>query len=402
MDTREFKNHPLWEVMNECVSLSEELPSASDNLSDRVAALARYMRRFRGTSECALFSTRMLNDVRSQWSDLEGYLGYVKDGSDYRGEASNTIDALVSRLATWPQPWINSALTKGQQAALQSLQETIETERARHTAVVDELQEKLQELQDERDSLSSELKTLTDSVKDEEERLASLGDSFSSSFATSQTERSAEFDEWLKGCDGEFQASLDDNRASLAEYNGEAEVILKEIRHLQEGAEKVSGKAAAAFMARDYGSYSNRQFWSAVASFALGTVLFIVAFCILTNSVQAISPDTHATWQWVSLKLGLTLTIGAAASFLMALGNRFYRDSTNSKRVELELRAIGPFLADVDEEAARETKVKFADRMFGHAWSENQIETDRDAVSVGLLSKLVDLVPKITGVASHQ
>lgn len=49
----------------------------------------------------------------------------------------------------------------------------------------------------------------------------------------------------------------------------------------------------------------------------------------------------------------------------------FLERSGTSKRLELELRAIGPFFSDIDDpEALKEAKKAFVERSFGHGWGE--------------------------------
>jgi hypothetical protein len=74
------------------------------------------------------------------------------------------------------------------------------------------------------------------------------------------------------------------------------------------------------------------------------------------------------------------------------------RANTN-KRIELELRAIGPFLADVDdEEAVKKAKIAFMGRMFGRAWDENRSAESgapADSLTPAMIAKIADEIVRI-------
>lgn len=116
-------------------------------------------------------------------------------------------------------------------------------------------------------------------------------------------------------------------------------------------------------------------------SYVVGFVILgLVAFFLL-ETVSGLAVDAHVSWQYVALKLGVTLTAAAAATVAFQFGSRLVNRSHSGKRAALELKAIGPFLADVDdEELVRRAKISFVERMFGRAWD---VEPGTDSKSNG-------------------
>ena len=104
------------------------------------------------------------------------------------------------------------------------------------------------------------------------------------------------------------------------------------------------------------------------------------------------------SWQYVFLKIGLSATIIGAATVSFTLGHRFLHSSSTNKRLELELAALGPFLADVDEDdegTVRKAKLDFMERTFGRTWDAKQQASD--TVNANAFAKMVDSVARLAG-----
>jgi hypothetical protein len=66
--------------------------------------------------------------------------------------------------------------------------------------------------------------------------------------------------------------------------------------------------------------------------------------------------------------------------------------------MELELRAIGPFFADIeDPEALKEAKRAFVERSFGRGWGDTSSDKQLSSADTStLLRELVEIVKTVT------
>ncbi|WP_409463260.1 hypothetical protein [Amycolatopsis sp. GA6-003] len=186
----------------------------------------------------------------------------------------------------------------------------------------------------------------------------------------------------------------------LSSNKADAEVLLLNIRQLHASVEKTSSKAAAAILAKDYGSYSTREWVSGVVAYVAGFGALLWLAVYLVNTIAAISSNFSPTWQYVALKLGLTVTAAVAAGVAFQFGSNALSRAGTNKRVQLELGTIGTFLSDVgDEDKVEKAKLDFVDRTFGRAWEPASKRDAEKASDNGFnftvpADKLVDMISK--------
>ena len=114
---------------------------------------------------------------------------------------------------------------------------------------------------------------------------------------------------------------------------------------------------------------------------------------VLGGLVDVQQDAANVTWQWLAAKLSVGAIIGAGSTVAFSLGGRFIKSSSSMKRRELELRAIIPFLAEVDAEKAEDAKLAFLDRTFGREPEKaTKNESGEEAVSASLLDRITALI----------
>lgn len=403
MDKKKFDAHPLWDTMEQVRNAATRLGEI-DHCVDAVEHLcstAGYIRRFQKSANILLFSSKMLDSMKNCWESIDSYVRYQLDNpsSDYSNQIMGALEGVVEEASKWPQPWDNTPLTKSMTEDLSRYQRDVEESRGRQRKKAEALAGRLREIEAQRDALEKDLVTLRSEFENQERRIASLVDSQISSFDTAQRDRDKNFKDWLDERKNDFDSKMVVADGSLSVKVAEAQMLLAGMEGRRDEVEKIASDTTSALLARDFGSYSNRQFWASLIMYILGFSLVVLAGVMLFFSVKSIAPDVAASWQWVSMKFTLTATIVGGATVCFTLGNRIYRQSTSSKRVELELRALGPFLADLESEEARiKVKSMFADRSFGHAFDVDSSKPEGESVNINLLSQLIDqfvkLIPK--------
>jgi hypothetical protein len=290
---------------------------------------------------------------------------------EYAANASEALTRLSQRISE-----VESSITSGDQS----------------------LQEKLTALDAERQGLSAELTNLESAISTQTARLDAAIASQTQAFTESQATRDKDFRDEMKTLARNNKSQTNMILEDMQEAKSQAEENLATLADLRAKTEKLAGDTTSSLLARDYGSYSKREFWSGIIAYIFGFAALVGLGWFLIDTLGSIKPNQSVSWQYVSLKLGVTITTIGAATVAFQLGYRFIQRSSTNKRVELELRAINTFLADLGDTAeVKKAKLDFVERMFGRAWEGQDSGAGDDTVNVNALSKLTDTVLKMIG-----
>lgn len=405
MDQKEFADHPFWQEVDRVKRTLSGLPkdvrgSSFARLRDAIA----YLNTFR-TDRGRLISRSMLDSALNLWQPVLGGVlsaDSTRDASHLE-QASLSLDPVLNEAGRWPRAITQEA--SGQLKARLDEILAMMDERARAMERDRQLEEtewrsKLTQLGE----LASGIEKAATAQEDRLARIQIALESQNQSIADTAARQLAEFSQAQIQYDSQIRARLEalsqdaagrleEEAASFAGSHDEAEKLLASMTELLQKTEKLAGDTSSAVLARDYGSYSQREFWSGVAFIAVGIAALGAAVFFLMAALGLIGPEQPASWQWVTLKLSVTATAAGGASVLIAVGNRFLKNAAVNKRVELELRAIGPFLADLtDDEDRQRAKLEFLDRTFGHAFESGTPADNEDWINVSATSKLLTAV----------
>lgn len=381
MDAVEFRDHSLWvAVASTMGTISTALPPDPPWEIERVQALGAHIASFKEAPK-ELFSAAMLSSVEGVWTNLHNsvsnYAG--SSGSNYLPQISQYCDQVLSSLSQWPYPFTRALKGAAANEAYRTLVDQALSATAEAGRTVEGLRSAISVGETDLMALRQKITDLAAVIDSQTLAIREAATTQTTAFNAAQTERTSSFESWL------VERNRDHESSEAA-----AQAVLRGMEALHAKTEKVAGAATSAVLARDFGSYSNREFWSAVLAFVVGILAILGAGAYLLWAMSSLGPEQNATWQWVTMKFGVTATIVGGASVAIALGNKFLRNASGNKRVELELRAIGPFLADVDDdEAARKVKLDFVDRVFGHAWETPANDADAD-INVNALTKVTE------------
>lgn len=403
MEPDEFASHPFWQELDRAKkALQGTRKDAGGSALTRLRESIAYMNSFR-SDRGRLVSRPMLDAAYSQWQAVLGsILNSEATGEPaYLEQASLNLDPVLMEVGRWPKS---------------AQRETSNDLRARLTEVLGMIEDRAAAM--ERDiltqeadwrsrlsGLAEELAKASGSASAQEDRLARLQialDAQNQSIADTAARQLAEFSKQQAQQDADARARLDainqesdtrlaEESSRFDEAGAKADVIVSSMRELLTKTEKLAGNTTSAVLARDYGAYSQREFGTGVTFILGGIVALAGAVVFLMMALGLIGPEQPTSWQWVTLKLSVTATAVGGASVLIAVGNRFLKNAAVNKRVELELRAIGPFLADLTDDAERQrAKIDFLDRTFGHAFDIEGATADADdMVNVPAMTKLV-------------
>lgn len=413
-----FKSHRLWETLDEVNNSLVDLPAVTlnaeqrDILQNRLPLLLEWTQRHKNNAS-GYYSNQMLDQMNNIWSNI---LTRLKSIHSWPNNASSQVNSVISDLSTftsyytqWPS-WF--ALKGGAAAAAVHTFERAQTilhSRIEHLeqTILDknqELENQRQEYQAHLTELQDDLEKTKAEIQDQRETVSNLNVDYSEKFGESQKNRREEWAIWLEDRKTEYDQQAKDEIHHLSDITQNGNEHLKQIEQLHSSVEKAANKATASVLARDHGSYANRDFFMGIFAVVFGLGFLGYAGYTLAHSIESIQPDTTVKWQWVSLKVTFTLVLSAAATIAFTLAKRFFDSAAETKRTELELRTIHPFLANVDDpDKVNEATINFINRSFAQSnqtvlpLDENRLEKPESMIP--LLQQIIDLLSKYKNVS---
>lgn len=404
MNRNELTASSLWERVAACEEEvraargREDLTTESKALLDRIGAVVAHVKSTLESAQVDLLSAAMVNATDQHLVNLQNYVAnYTSSGqTTYLVSADQHCDEALRSISAWPEPISRSARLAAAQSKVNSLVESFNGESDAAFARAAQLREEVERLAVQRGQIEQELSTLGTQIAAQAAMDQDAAASRSKQFESSQALRSTEFEKLVADKAKEHNAALDKNQAELAKQLTVAHSLLEAMQERKAEVEKVAGATASGVLAGEFGRYARNTFALAMVAYALGVLLIVGAGIAIFAALEAMAPATAASWQWVAMKFGVTAAAAAAGSILISLGSRLLRDATANKRLELEIRAIGPFLADVDDlDSVRKTKLDFLSRSFGRESESDHHGPGNDQVSVAAFGSIIGDVLKL-------
>jgi hypothetical protein len=421
MKKDEFEAHPLWSYVRNAVefldSTETDAGPAQTEKTQRIREIAAYVLSFL-TVDSGFFYAPMLQSASDQWSNvqtnLEQFISNKSPGHIDNALAQAEVTTQIA--GTWPVPTAKGGAASKAKAifdeaaeqatsVIEILRAEISNLRDRAAAREQEHSEALASVEAQRAALEnactrlqSEIAAQSNKITADETRLDTALTTSNETFTKSQTQREADFKEWLAN----YEESLDQIAGTITEQTRvsmtEAQKTADDMASLYEKVEGLSGKAAGAVLARDYGTYAQREWRTGIVAIIAGFLAFLGGAAFVVKTISSLKPDDNVSWQYTALKFGLTLTIVAAAVVAVRFGSDFLSKAHTAKRTELELKAIGLFLADVaDADKVEQAKLAFVDRMFGRAWEDHAKSAGKDEINLSAVERLFDGFSKVIG-----
>ena len=380
----DFKQHDLWQLLEEIDTTAMNLPfiqyqddEDKRTIRNRLPLYISAVEQHRGNA-ADYYSAQLLDTMKQQWDNVQARLDQIERTPAQAHEIDRELDKVAERLATWPNIFIlkGSAVAK----AIEVFEEVQGKWASRIESLEKQLEAKEQELADKevrhqelREEIDAEIAALyakldinENLIYEQKEKIASQTVEHSEKFDEAQKERRETYQKWIEDQSTEIEEESDVLLSALGEKLAEGDSQLQGIKALHESVEKVAHGATAVFLARDYNTASKRDYLAGMIFMGLGVFLLVIAGFVLFNSFSTVTPDTSITWQWTALKVSATLLITAGATFAFKFSQNFLNSASRTKRSDLELRAIHPFLATLDnKELSDATKVEFINRSFG-------------------------------------
>lgn len=399
-----FDTHPLWDSLTQLQDVIDRAdgrdePGASEALST-VRYLAAALKSHQGPADPAPYSKvtldaidgtlpNVINEVNNFGSN--GNVTHLTNAETYTDQALHQIGYLpASILKGGAAGQANKVFKEFREDATVAISQLRET----NAELREALSNATTDFETTVSALKTEIASLATKITQDEARLDQALTTNNEAFTAKQTEREEKFGEFLTAQGEALQTLAEPDLQAIQKVREEAGRIFQKIDDLREGTEKVSGLASSDILAGKFQEYAKEQWAWGLAANIVGFLTLVSGLAVLVWTLSQVGVDQRISWQYTILKLGVTVTIIAASAVAFRLGAMFLERSGTSKRLELELRAIGPFFSDIDDpEALKEAKKAFVERSFGHGWGDNPA-TNRAAEvdTAGVVKELAETV----------
>lgn len=389
-----FDAHPLWgsvTQLQDAIDKANERdePEASEPLS-AVRYLAATLKSHQGPADPAPYSKVTLDAINGTLPNVITEVNnYAANGNvTHLSNAETYTDQTFHQIGYLPASILRGGAAGQANKVFKEYREDAEEAISHLREKNAELRETLSAATTEFDTtvsgLKSEIAALTSKITQDETRLDQALTTNNEAFTAKQTEREEKFREFLDAQGESLKTLAEPDLQAIQKVREDAATVYQRIDDLREGTEKVAGLASSDILAGKFQEYAKEQWKWGLAANIVGFLTLVGGLAVLVWTLSHLGVDQKISWQYTTLKLGVTVTIIAASAVAFRLGAMFLERSGTSKRLELELRAIGPFFSDIDDpEALKEAKKAFVERSFGHGWGEKPSAGRTEDLDVG-------------------
>ena len=407
----EFVNHSLWQRLKRSQEQMDAI-DATGNI-EMIRAIDPFRELLARSEtlrdgEWGMFSESMLSQIGQSWEQIDSYISAYQQTEQlvYLQSAQAQGDALRGQLATTPFPIAHGQAQAKLNRAVNRYREKLDQSRAqimeRLNSALSEASKREVEIEERFERLRGELSTANDSLVAMEERIAqneirmdlSLNKQ-NETFIAGQSTREKEFREWLSNQEKSFEKLAQPHLEAIEAADEVAREDLAVIAALRTSTVDMANIAAGDILADKYGEYAKSERFASYIAYGIGAAAALGSIFIILFAFGFIQSELD--WQRVALKFGLTAAAGGVAAVAFRFGGQAVRRSTSFKRQELELRALQPFLKDVD--GADLAKTAFLERAFGRAWEDpgaRNSDNDVNESVIKLVASVVQNLPKST------
>jgi urate oxidase len=375
----EYSGHEVW---HNIASTIEEVDSLEVPDDDYVAKMERVSATLQVIFDwkempSLLISRQMLDELND--AVLNEILRLIQlwrrhHNTSYLDNASSSgLHAVLNATRGWPPSKDRYAravtatlkqATQQSETALHTLQHAIakqvEDDRAREERLNQQLEEHLVEIRSRMDAITDSIDATEQHIARIEgkadqidTRLDNVISTHEHHFSKAQNERASTWETELRDSRKEFVEELgravERSTETLQNQEQSGKRVLERLDELKTDAENVVGAVGTAATANWYKNHADEQQTSANHWRWIATGLFVSAFAVTVAWVLVFEADEH-TWSESLLKATLTVSLLAAAGYAVRESSHHLDAEFRARNVELKLRALNPFIANLEEE----------------------------------------------------
>lgn len=428
--TERVRSHAVWQqletlgpAVDQGLGREDVTPTALAGLN-RIKTVVAFTGKRLSTTDSVLIRPGPLDDLASSLQAATTEVQhFVANGNEGHITNANTnVDSAIAHLAQIIVP-VSSQEMAGLREAADAYRTALESN-------LRKAQDALATYQTDLAGLQEKLTTLTSEVSTERQRLSSLASEHQSQFSGAQETRSKDYLEAQTTRQDKFAALIADYTQKLADqttdfgrqrdllvqaqkdevasltaaYRDGAAKVLGEIQEHRTQVEKLVGVIGNLGVTSGYQKTANEarvtaRVWQVIAVASLGAIIF-VAYKAFLPLVQG-----AFTWEGFAGRVFVTLTVGVLAAYAISQADKYQQVERRSRKLALELEALGPFLASLPSDKQIEFRLRVGDRSFGtsddlidrHSADSPKSVLDVAYKSKGLTALIVEVIKATKG-----
>ncbi|OUD90600.1 hypothetical protein CMMCAS08_11090 [Clavibacter michiganensis subsp. michiganensis] len=410
----DFQAHPLWDTISSVADLGDALRENVSNIErrslDRIRELLMFSQAVKplGVNHARRFNQVLLDALHDPWAAVLSSLQSRKANVNpaYTDQAVSYAEATLQPLySLWVPP-----LAPAQQAQMRSFYEEL---LARQDDDISRLRDKRDALSDRFEELGTESEDrfaaakiafeelqgnaaqVGETVDGYETRVDAIVDDGSKRISALESENTKSYANWQQAQRERFEEDFAPFMEHIKQKLLEADGTLQSLRETNKEYKTLTAAAAADKLAQSFSQ-------EAKSTRRVGLILYGIGFVLLTGAAiplifllaQSETPAGESLWATFAVRATIGALAASAATVAIRLGSRFISSGQESKRTELELRAFGPFLSNVDKSESDTARLEFVERAFGSRTVEDRND---DAIPVSTFSQILAAVTKLMG-----
>lgn len=353
-----FKDHPLWEVLKEfetrLAALRRPTEANEAESYDRLTWLAIQLAEHRDTSDPNGYVINLLGNVQgSLQSQILNHLTDYEASPDTNqpslNAAAESVDSLVEQMSSWPPL---SPRGQAQAAGRLYSQFAANTEKA------------MASIQTRRADLETSLGVLTAQVQAEKETLERVREEFRES---SKAETKAH----LEKVTADYEAEISGSVGRIESFEKDARDHTTNIEELDKKSANIASAVAQRAIATNYGENARNKAVSGWIWDGIGVVVGGAPLVIMLIHFFQVSPDSQTTLPLSLTRLGISLGALGLATLCFQRGRSNHKESIRSKRAELRISTVEPFITNLHPEFQAALMEGMADRIYLQGILEN-------------------------------
>lgn len=407
------------------ISTVNELQNNPINVIEILARISLILDNFCVAFESSnkeLVSISWLNDVSSACTNIKNHLTTYKGNKDANALSNNTISSLDTILLR--TAYINCVKSaqnfRGAASSTEKYIKTIGEYNKQLDSNVEELKTKIVELQkrvDEHSQASTDkLTELKSNIDAEKQRLDAFAVSYQNQMSDDKKgfiEMTSEFKETFSASQNErksaFDMEIEENANARKEFNEKANHQIEEIKQdservikeyddkfsaFEKQVENIVGIVNTNMFSYKYkevadDAHKRAKFWHGVAVILMlaVSVFAVYAFVLTTNQ------DTN--WVRLVAKIFATTTLVTGAAYSARQASKQEKVERYARKIEMELVAIDPFIASLDENRRSSVKEEISRKIFGNPDGMEINAKDEAYTAMDKLASIEDMVMSI-------
>ncbi len=412
----DFESHSLWATIDGIQTRLDQVRSFGDPstiaAAETIGFYADYIQSFRETSAVSspFFVPAMLSPIESVLNDVTTYLDqWVNEGpgSAYQESARVTIESALTQMGPWPRPYgrggqvqqlttLYEDLLERQRLDLLTLQQSnaeLELQVAGYRASITEA---AAAAHTEVSGLASTASELVSTVNAEKARIDEVVTAGVKQLAEMNAELDRRSKSWEEAQLARFNDQVRPILEAIQKHESEGNEALERLRSTESDFADLSAAAATDKLAGHFATEAKTGRRVGMWLYVAGAVFIATAAVplLLLLIPGNLSSDGDTRWEQLIIRAGIGVASASAATVAIRLGGRFFANANVAKRMELDLKTFGPFLANVDPKEADRARISLVERALGKP-TESGRDSREDAVSIGGMTQLLDAASKL-------